>query len=159
MIAIVKADLTQTEHAEALVYLLNEYACDPMGGGTPLSQQVQQHLVNELQKRPFVHSYIAFDDKYPVGLINLVEGFSTFAARPLLNIHDVMVTHSYRGQGVATRLFESAERLANALGCVKLTLEVLEGNKNAQLAYRRLGFKPYQLDPEAGVAQFWQKKL
>ena len=37
-----------------------------------------------------------------------------------------------------------------SLGCCKLTLEVLEGNKLAQAAYIANGFAGYQLDPEMG---------
>lgn len=159
MITIVKADLTQAKHAEAIVTLLNDYACDPMGGGEPLSLDVRGCLIEAMSQRSFVHSFIAYDLDRPVGLINLVEGFSTFAARPLLNVHDVMVISDYRGQGIATQLFVEAERFARKLGCVKLTLEVLEGNEPAKKAYSRLGFKPYQLDPAAGVAQFWHKKI
>lgn len=159
MITIVKADLTQPNHSEAVVTLLNEYACDPMGGGEPLSIEVKTHLIDAMLQRSFVHSFIAYDQDRPVGLINLVEGFSTFAAKPLLNVHDVMVIESYRGQGIAGQLFASAENFARSLGCVKLTLEVLEGNESARNAYSRLGFKPYQLDPSAGVAQFWHKKI
>jgi len=29
----------------------------------------------------------------------------------------------------------------------------------AQAAYRKVGFAPYSLDPAAGQAEFWQKKL
>lgn len=159
MITVVKADLTQEAHAQALIFLLNDYACDPMGGGEALPDKVKDHLVAELLKRPFFHSFIAFDQGSPVGLINLVEGFSTFAAQPLLNVHDVTVLRSYRGKGVASLLFKAAEALAVELGCIKMTLEVLEGNEPARRTYERFGFKPYQLDPKAGIAQFWQKKI
>ncbi|KDE41304.1 MAG: GNAT family N-acetyltransferase [Nitrincola lacisaponensis] len=159
MIAIVKADLTRTEHAQALVQLLNEYACDPMGGGVPLSEQVQKSLIGAMSSRPHLHSFIAYDAERPVGLMNTVEGFSTFSAKPLLNIHDVMVNRDYRGRGIAAQLFDAAEAFARSLGCCKMTLEVLEGNQPARASYTRLGFKPYQLDPEAGVAQFWEKKI
>lgn len=36
MIDIVKADLNSAVHAEAMIQLMNEYACDPMGGGEEL---------------------------------------------------------------------------------------------------------------------------
>lgn len=159
MITIVKADLTQAAHAQAVLTLLNEYACDPMGGGEPLSIEVRASLIEAMMQRSFIHSFIAYDQDTPVGLINLVEGFSTFAAKPLLNVHDVMVIEAYRGQGIAAQLFTAAEDFAYELGCVKLTLEVLEGNEPAKKAYSRLGFKPYQLDLSAGVAQFWHKKI
>ena len=81
MITITKADLTRADHSEAVVNLLNEYACDPMGGGEPLSSNVKQTLIAEMAKRTYVHSFIAFDGESPIGLINLIEGFSTFAAK------------------------------------------------------------------------------
>ena len=46
-----------------------------------------------------------------------------------------------------------------SLGCCKLTLEVLEGNKTAQAAYVANGFVGYQLVSEMGQAMFWQKKI
>ncbi|KGK42553.1 GNAT family acetyltransferase [Nitrincola sp. A-D6] len=159
MITIVKADLTHPEHADALVQLLSEYARDPMGGGEPLAETVVENLVTEMQKRPHLHSFIGFSGDEPVALMNTVEGFSTFAAKPLLNIHDVVVSRPYRGQGISRLLFESAEIFAKTLGCCKLTLEVLEGNAIAKKAYSRLGYAPYQLDPDAGNAQFWEKKI
>jgi hypothetical protein len=39
------------------------------------------------------------------------------------------------------------------------SLEVLEGNKSAQAAYKASGFDGYELDPKMGKALFWQKKL
>lgn len=159
MITVVKADLTRPAMAHAVVFLLNDYASDPMGGAIPLPDSVKQQLIPQLLKRPFFHCFLAFEGEQPIGLINLLEGFSTFSAKPLLNIHDVTVVATHRGRGVADLLFAAAEAFAMEMGCVKLTLEVLEGNEPARRAYTRLGFRPYQLDPEAGVAQFWEKKL
>ena len=153
------ADFSNPAHASAIVYLLNEYAKDDMGGGAPLSTYTQANLVKEMAKRPTFHSVIAFLDGSPAGLINCIEGFSTFACKPLLNIHDVVVLAEFRGQGISSLLLKKAEAIAEQLGCCKLTLEVLEGNKLAQAAYIANGFAGYQLDPEMGRAMFWQKKL
>jgi GNAT superfamily N-acetyltransferase len=153
------ADFSNPTHAHAIVYLLNEYAKDPMGGGEALSAFTQANLVNEMAKRPTCHAAIAFVDGKPAGLINCIEGFSTFACKPLLNIHDVVVLAEFRGQGISSLLLKKAEEIANGLGCCKLTLEVLEGNTLAQAAYIANGFAGYQLDPEMGRAMFWQKKL
>ena len=153
------ADFNNPTHASAIVFLLNEYAKDPMGGGEPLSAFTQANLVAELAKRPTCHAAIAFVDGKPVGLINCIEGFSTFACKPLLNIHDVVVLAEFRGQGISSLLLNKAEEIATGLGCCKLTLEVLEGNKIAQAVYIANGFAGYQLDPEMGRALFWQKKL
>ena len=153
------ADFSNPTHASAILFLLNEYAKDDMGGGEALSAFTQANLVAEMAKRPTFHAVIAFVDGKPAGLINCIEGFSTFACKPLLNIHDVVVLAEFRGQGISSQLLKKAEEIANSLGCCKLTLEVLEGNKPAQAAYIANGFAGYQLDPEMGRAMFWQKKL
>jgi GNAT superfamily N-acetyltransferase len=153
------ADFSKPAHANAIVYLLNEYAKDDMGGGEPLSAYTQANLIVEMAKRPTFHAVLAFVDNKPAGLINCIEGFSTFACKPLLNIHDVVVLAEFRGKGISSLLLKKAEEIANRLGCCKLTLEVLEGNKLAQSAYIANGFAGYQLDPEMGRAMFWQKKL
>ena len=153
------ADFNNPTHASAIVFLLNEYAKDPMGGGEPLSAFTQANLVVEMAKRSTCHAAIAFVDGKPAGLINCIEGFSTFACKPLLNIHDVVVLAEFRGQGISSLLLNKAEEIATGLGCCKLTLEVLEGNRIAQAVYIANGFAGYQLDPEMGQALFWQKKL
>jgi GNAT superfamily N-acetyltransferase len=153
------ADFNNPTHASDIVFLLNEYAKDPMGGGEALSAFTQANLVAEMAKRPTCHAAIAFVDGKPAGLINCIEGFSTFACKPLLNIHDVVVLTEFRGQGISSLLLNKVEEIATGLGCCKLTLEVLEGNRIAQAVYIANGFAGYQLDPEMGRALFWQKKL
>jgi GNAT superfamily N-acetyltransferase len=153
------ADFSNPTHSQAIVFLLNEYAKDSMGGGADLSEFTKENLVNEMAKRPNIHVVIAFVDGKPAGLINCIEGFSTFACKPLLNIHDVVVLAEFRGQGISSQLLKKAEEIAKSLECCKLTLEVLEGNKTAQAAYIANGFAGYQLDPVMGRAMFWQKKI
>ncbi len=156
---IVIADLSLPAHASAIVQLLNEYAKDDMGGGAELSEFVKSNLVAELQKRQGVHVVLAFVDGSTAGMALCFEGFSTFACKPLLNLHDIVVVATYRGRGISKRLLARAEEIAIHLGCCKLTLEVLEGNAVAQAAYRACGFAGYELDPRMGRAMFWQKKL
>jgi len=159
MIKILQADLTNPIHAKALIDLLNSYALDSMGGGEELSAFTKKNLANKLSKRIDTTVILAFEDDKPAGLINCIEGFSTFACKPLMNIHDVFVGAEYRGKGLATTLLKAAEKLALDKDCCKITLEVLEGNKAAKQAYLKFGFDSYELDPEMGKAMFWQKKL
>lgn len=158
-IQVVLADYRNAAHAGALVALLDAYARDPAGGGTPLAPEVKQGLPAALAARPQAYSVLAFDGDMPVGLVNCIEGFSTFACRPLVNVHDVVVLASHRGQRIVQRMFERAEQEARARGACKLTLEVLSGNRPALRAYEREGFAGYQLDPAFGTALFLQKKL
>jgi ribosomal protein S18 acetylase RimI-like enzyme len=156
---IVRADYAHPAHAAALIELLDHYARDPAGGGAPLSDFARAHLVSQLAARPFIFSVLAFDQATPVGLINAIEGFSTFACKPLVNIHDVVVLESYRGRGIAARLFAETEAIARERGACKLTLEVLAGNRAARRLYEKLGFDDYRLDPAMGEARFMQKWL
>lgn len=146
-------------HARAIVEILDSYARDPMGGGEPLGPRTRQNLIAELRRRPWIVTLLAVQEGRPVGLLIAIEGFSTFAAKPLLNIHDVAVLPDFRGQGIGAALFAEAERVARKRDCCKLTLEVLEGNSGAKALYERLGYSPYMLDPTAGAAQFWEKPL
>ncbi len=159
MLAILKADLSCARHANAIVALLNAYALDIMGGGVALSPFAQANLVTELQKRDTAHVILAFVDDQPAGLVICIEGFSTFACQPLLNIHDVTVLPPFRGQGIARRMLAKAEEIALQRGCCKLTMEVLEGNAVARALYASCGYAAYALDPQMGSAMFWQKKL
>jgi ribosomal protein S18 acetylase RimI-like enzyme len=166
-IEIVMADYRNAAHAAVLVDLLDAYARDPAGGGTPLDASVRAALPAALAARaPQAFSVLAFaedeegeEDMSPVGLVNCIEGFSTFACRPLVNVHDVVVLASHRGQRVVQRMFEAVEREARARNACKLTLEVLSQNSSALRAYEREGFAAYQLDPAFGSAVFLQKKL
>lgn len=161
---ICRADYDNSVHAKALVSLLNAYASDPMGGAKPLSEFAKVNLVPALAARAQAFSVLAFDvpeasDEIPIGLVNCIEGFSTFACRPLVNVHDVVVLPAYRGQRIAEKMLLLVEKIARARGACKLTLEVLAGNAGAIKLYTRVGFASYQLDPAMGQAQFLQKRL
>ncbi len=158
-VEVLRADYADPRHAADLLHLLDAYARDPMGGGTPLGEVARRRLLPELARRPHCFSLLAYVAGEAAGLANCVEGFSTFAAAPLVNIHDLAVLPAYRGRGLAQRLLAGVESEARARGCCKLTLEVLGGNAPAKAAYRRYGFAGYALDPAKGQAEFWEKPL
>ncbi|APW42357.1 GNAT family N-acetyltransferase [Rhodoferax saidenbachensis] len=161
-IRISRVDYANPSHAQALVAMLDAYARDPMGGGEGLSDFAKTNVVAGLAARPHAFSFVAFagaGDDQPVGLINCIEGFSTFASQPLVNVHDLAVMDGHRGQHIGERLLAAAEDEARARGACKLTLEVLSGNPGAARLYKRVGFAQYELDPAMGQAQFMQKWL
>ncbi len=158
-VSIFQADYNNPKHSKDVMYLLNEYAKDPMGGGEPISEYVQDNLIQTMSTLPYVFSVLCYIDDKPAGLVNCVEGFSTFACKPVVNIHDAVVLEPYRGKGINEKMFDKVEEIALNRGACKLTLEVLEGNTNAQKAYVKAGFEGYELDPAMGKAMFWQKKL
>ena len=158
-LSIAAVDLKNLSISAVWLDLLDHYALDPMGGGEGLSAYAKAHLVEQLKTLPTFHGALAFLGEKPVGLINCFAGFSTFAAKPLLNIHDVVVHADVRGQGIALALLQWAETQARQLGCCKLTLEILSNNIPAMRSYERAGFEPYVLDPAAGHALLMQKYL
>jgi ribosomal protein S18 acetylase RimI-like enzyme len=158
-ISLFRADYRNADHGAAIVALLDAYARDPMGGGQPLPQAARDGLIAALSVFPTAFTVLAMADEQPAGLANCFDGFSTFACKPLVNIHDVVVAPQFRGQGIARRLLAEIEVVAREKGCCKMTLEVLSGNKPALGLYRSLGFGDYVLDPAQGKAVFWQKSL
>ena len=159
MFEILQADLSNASHVNALTGLLDCYARDPMGGGMGLSPYTRTNIAGALKDRQGCSVILAYQGEKPVGLLIGFEGFSTFACRPLLNIHDIVVIPECRGRGISSRLLRAAERIALERGYCKMTLEVLEGNQAALNSYTRFGFVNYQLDPELGKAVFLEKKL
>ena len=153
------ADYQNRKDAQAILGLLNHYACDPMGGGVGLSDYVLNNLIDQLQKHYGAFSVLAYSDNMAVGLVNNFQTFSTFNCRPVINIHDVIVRESHRGLKIAEKMLECVEIEAKERGCCKLTLEVLEGNESAKKVYQRFGFNAYVLDVNMGNAMFWQKVI
>ncbi len=156
---ICRADYSNPVHARAVVHLLDAYAQDPAGGGKPLSDFAKSNLISALVARPQAFSVLAFDGDKAVGLVNCIEGFSTFACKPLVNIHDVAVLPGYRGRRIGEKMLTLVDEISRERGACKLTLEVLQGNHGAIKLYERVGFAGYQLDPAMGQAQFFQKWL
>ncbi len=156
---VLPLDLSDSAQAEIWLDLLDHYASDPMGGGDGLSDYAKLNLVATMRQVPGFHGGLAWLDGEAVGLIDCFAGFSTFAARPLLNVHDIVVRAERRGRGIGQALLAWAEARARQLGCCKLTLEVLSNNTRAMASYQQAGFAPYVLDPAAGHALLLQKIL
>lgn len=146
-------------HLEAVAGLLDEYARGQTGGGKPLEAAVKRDLPRAIKERGTIHAVLAMLDGEAIGVIVAIEGFSTFACKPLLNIHDVYVKEAHRRSGAARQMLVKMEGIARRLGCCKLTLEVLERNAPAFTLYESIGFHPYVLDPALGKATFLVKPL
>ena len=156
-----RADLDSEADAVAIVAMLDAYARDPFGDGKPLAEDVRERLVPALREHPTTLVFLAFDEEgAPLGITTTFVGFSTFAARPLLNVHDIAVLPAARGKGVGRALLAAVEEHARAAGCCRLTLEVLEGNPRARGLYEAVGFaQAAGSDKDAGGALFYAKQL
>jgi GNAT superfamily N-acetyltransferase len=158
-VTIIDADLSRAEHQEALVAMLDAYMRDPMEGGEPPSERVKRELVPGLRAHPACYILLAYRDGKPVGFAICFLGFSTFMARPLINIHDIFVDSSLRGAGIGGMLLERIEAKARELNCCRLTLEVREDNRVARGLYRKVGFDRVVVGAERVAMEFWHKPL
>jgi ribosomal protein S18 acetylase RimI-like enzyme len=158
-IRIVEADLSLAEHQEAVLAMVDAYSRDAMGNGKPLDQDVRTRLIPGLRRHPTTLIFLAFDGVQPIGAAVCFIGFSSFAAKPIINIHDFVVLPASRGKGIGRRLLEAVEAKARELGCCKLTLEVMDKNHQAIRMYQAAGFERYSLQEEAGAAIFMSKPL
>lgn len=156
---LVKVDYSNKAHTTVLLALLQMYAKDPMGGNEAINDSVLQSLPKALQIRPYMHSFLVFENELAIAFSNCIESFSTFSGKGVLNIHDFAVSPACRGKNVSQFLLSGIQDFAKQIACSKLTLEVLEGNTSAIRAYQKAGFSAYQLNPEMGNAMFWQKYL
>ncbi len=156
---VVEADLALPGHAAAVLAMLDAYSADALGGGHPLSAEARANVIAGLRAHPTTLVFLAFHEGGPAGVAVCFRGFSTFAAKPLINVHDFYVVPPLRGRGVARALLAAVERRARETGCCKLTLEVLENNGPARRLYETCGFSQAQYAEAAGGALFLWKPL
>lgn len=158
-VRVVQADLSRRDHQQAVLHMTETYSRDAMGNGGPLDPGVRAKLIDGLRNHPTTLVFLAFQGDEPVGIATCFFGFSTFAAKPLINIHDLCVHPKARGLGLARLLLEAVEQKGRELGCCKLTLEVLEHNQRAMKIYEAAGYAQAVYTEEAGGALFYAKKL
>jgi GNAT superfamily N-acetyltransferase len=156
---VTRADLGDAAQAQAVVELVDCYARDPMGGGEPLPAEVSAALVPGLRQHPATLVFLAWEQARPVGVAVCFSGFSTFAAKPLVNIHDLSVRPEWRGRGVGRALLRAVADWARAHGCCKVTLEVLDHNAHARGLYESEGFRPPDMGRPGEQMLFLSKAL
>lgn len=147
-------DYTNETHCSQLAHLINQYITDPMGGGTPLSPFQQLRMVDGLANHPSCFVLFILVNGQITGLATCFINFSTFRAKPFINIHDVIIDKDQRGKGYGRLLVQKIEAVAKEKNCCKMTLEVREDNTNAQKLYKELG---YGSDDPAML--FWVKEI
>jgi len=134
-------DFSIEEHCIRLAALINQYIADPMGGGTTLTYRQQLRLVDGLNNHPASLVLFILADQQIVGLATCFINFSTFKAKPYINIHDILIDKDFRGNGFGKKLLEQIVLIAKERKYCKITLEVREDNQIAQNLYTELGYK------------------
>lgn len=155
-IRILEADLTQPAHQQATLQMVDAYSRDAMGDGQPLAANVRATLIDALRKHPTTIVFLAFEADSPVGVAVCFRAFSTFAAKPIINIHDLHVLPSHQRRGIGQALIRAVEDKARSFGAGKLSLEVLETNHRARQTYAAAGFSS---NSDEGLTLYLTKKV
>jgi ribosomal protein S18 acetylase RimI-like enzyme len=151
---ITLCNYSNQEHLQAITTLIDAYIRDEMGGGKPMSKQEQLRLVDGLNSHPKSIVLLAKTDSVFVGLLTAFENFSTFTAKPMINIHDVIVLKEYRSKGIGRQLMNAVIAEAESRKCSRITLEVRKDNITAQSLYKSLRFD----ETNPGMF-YWRKNL
>ena len=133
------ANLDDPSDQAAIVGLLDHYAEHPMGQGKPLAEVVRDELIRALQNHPTTRVFLALDQEVAVGMATSFIGFSTFKARQLINVHDLIVHGDCRGQGVGKAILQTVAEYARENHFCAVTLEVKADNPARHL-YQQVGF-------------------
>lgn len=144
-IEVVIADLAYEAHATVLVEIIDSYARGPGGQNAPITDYARAEMARGLAANPNAEVLLGIVDGKAVGVAVCVRGFSTFAGKPSVNIHDFAVLPEYRDRGVGHALLAEVERRARDRGCCKITLEVHDTNGGAKRLYESDGFGPWDV--------------
>ena len=147
------ADFEQAHDREFFLQLLDHYSRDPFGGGEPLPAEIAEVLPQRWADHPGAFTLFAFAEQHqagelPVGMANCLTSFSTFQAKPRINIHDLVVMATQRGQGIGRKLIAAVRQEALRRGACQVTLEVRADNQRARGLYESCGFSGIQIPPE-----------
>ena len=153
-IEVVECDFENPYHKEKLVYLMNQYIKDEMGGGEIIKGRKEKELIEGLRSTPGGIVLFGYYDKKIVGLIIGFIRFATFAVKKMINIHDIIVEKQYRNNGIGKTLLSNIIQMAKKMNCSKVTLEVRYDNIKAQYLYKSLEFG--ECNPPM---HFWVKKI
>lgn len=154
MTEIIQCNFQDSLHREKVVELIDAYMQDAMGGRTSMPENIRQPLVEGLTHHPTAFVLFAVKDDEFIGLATCFVNFSTFKAKPYINVHDIVVLKEFRGKGIGRLLLQKIIDIATGKDYCKVTLEVRSDNKNAQGLYNSLGFE--ECNPPM---HFWEKML
>ncbi len=147
-------DFSDKNHRKAFVELMNGYAMHPMGLGHSLDIELMDKTIAHLKVNSSYRGIMIKKDNEFVGLANCFINFSTFKAKPLLNIHDFIIHNNQHGKGYGQFLMKEVEEMAQANNCCRINLEVRNDNPAAMKLYQNMGYN--ECDPPM---YFWEKYL
>ena len=156
-ISIEEADLATASVRSELIRLVEAFA---VVSRVTLRSGHAEALDQLLQTHPTVFLILARNPEgSAVGYALCQKTISSFEGAPSVNLHDIYLDESLRGQGVGRRMISRLEETARSMGCRKITLEVDRENTGAQRLYKALGFADGSSDRDGDGCWFWRKMI
>jgi GNAT superfamily N-acetyltransferase len=90
---------------------------------------------------------VAKEDKKMLGMVILLYTVSIALGERVALLEDMVVGPEARGRGVGTHLLKRAVSVAEAAGCLRITLLTDQLNLSAQRFYKQHGFTPSSMVP------------
>jgi ribosomal protein S18 acetylase RimI-like enzyme len=138
--------------AADMLAILNDYMLDPMGKSAGLDDELAREVIKGLKLQANYCFFLAYINGQCAGVANCFVNFSTFKAKPLLNIHDFAVSPMHRRKGIGEALLQFIFNYSEEQGYCRVNLEVRNDNAGAQNLYRKMGFD--ECNPPM---YFWEK--
>ncbi len=148
-----EGDLHSPADQQCVLELLELYARALPGCQRPLPTAVTENLITALQSQSGCHLFLAEACARVVGLAICFDGFSTFQAKPLLNLHDLTIHNDFQGKGIGDQLLGAVIRFARQASYCAVTLEVKADNPARRL-YARHGFAPLSGECDGQLSLF-----
>ena len=153
-LSFIKVNLQDPIHCAQIIKLLNDYMNDPMGDNAPMAEDLAPRIIAGLKEYTGYLGFFVMADGHFAGLANCNKNFSTFKAKPLLNIHDFIVAPEFRSIGAGHFLMRGILNFASDNDFCRVNLEVREDNHAAKALYLKMGFA--ECEPKM---HFWEKKF
>jgi len=152
--SLLQIDIHKEEHCQQLIRLLDAYMQDEMGSGVPMPEELVPRILDGLKSYAGYLGFFATVDGEYAALANCNKNFSTFKAKPLINIHDFIVHPGFRGKGVGLFLLDAIAEYGKQNGYCRVNLEVRNDNTKAQKLYKKAGYGECR-----PPMYFWEKQL
>lgn len=107
----------------------------------PNAEAQRKGLLKIMENPEIGHIMIARMDNKIVGMVNVLFTVSTALGERVAILEDMVILPETRGNGIGSKLLESAIQVAHINGCRRITLLTDQTNTSAQRFYLKHGFK------------------
>ena len=114
---------------------------------TPNPEAQHRGLLRIITNREVGIILVAKEDETVLGMVILLYTVSTALGERVALLEDMVVGPEARGRGVGSHLLKRAVSVAEAAGCLRITLLTDQLNLSAQRFYKRHGFTPSSMVP------------